>query len=163
MTDKPETVDLETLALSQLALFVGSAADAFILEAMGRAGFAELRPSHGYLIQHVIEAPRPIGEIAKRLGVTQQAVSKSVSELETAGVLETLASEDDARVRRVGLSARGKRAVATARALRAKLERRLERRCGEQAFEQARRVLIAALDELGGVDAVRARRVRPPS
>lgn len=52
------------------------------------AGHADLRTSHGYVVQHVVEGPRPVGEIATRMGITQQAVSKTVGELVGIGYLE---------------------------------------------------------------------------
>ena len=49
--------------------------------AAARRGLPDLRTAHGFLVQHVVTGPRPIGEIAERMGVSQQAVSKSVGEL----------------------------------------------------------------------------------
>jgi DNA-binding MarR family transcriptional regulator len=157
---KPITPD--TLELTQLAFFVGAAANSWVLEQLQRAGGGALRQSHGYIVQHLIEAPRAVGELAGLLGISQQAVSKSLAELDRAGVIENVASPDG-RVRRVRLSARGVESVQASRALRRKLERRLVRRCGGDAVAAAKRVLQRALEELGGVEAVKQRRVRPPS
>jgi DNA-binding MarR family transcriptional regulator len=157
---KPITPD--TLELTQLAFFVGAAANSWVLEQLQRAGGGALRQSHGYIVQHLIEAPRAVGELAGLLGISQQAVSKNLAELNRAGVIETVASPDG-RVRRVRLSARGVESVQASRALRRKLERRLVRRCGGEAVAAAKRVLQRALEELGGVEAVKQRRVRPPS
>jgi DNA-binding MarR family transcriptional regulator len=153
-------IDLAKLELTHIAFFVGSLANAWVLDELKRAGFAGLRQAHGYLIQHLIETPRAVGELAGLLGVTQQAVSKSVAELETAGVIESVTSVD-ARVRRVKLSALGERSVRLSRNLRRKFERRLERRCGGADLETARRVLVLALEELDGTETVKRRRVRP--
>src|SRR5262245_21247213 len=109
--------ELAQLALTQIAFSVGALANSWILEELQRAGFAGVRQSHGQLIQHLIDGPRAVGELASLLGVSQQAVSKSVAELDAAGVLESVAC-DDARVRRVRLSARGERAVQLGRKLR---------------------------------------------
>ena len=51
----------------------------------------EVRYSHGFLIQQLVEGPRPVGEIAENLGVTSQAVSKAVRELEALGYVERAA------------------------------------------------------------------------
>jgi DNA-binding MarR family transcriptional regulator len=155
-------VEIETLELTHLAFFVGSAANSWVTEQMHRAGFAAVRQAHGYLIQHLVEGPRTVGELSTLLSVTQQAVSKSVAELETAGIIETVAS-DDARLRRVGLSALGRQMLQTSRTLRRKLERRLTQRCGADAMSAARQLLAHALEELGGAEAVRTRRVRAPA
>jgi DNA-binding MarR family transcriptional regulator len=95
------------------------------------------------------------------LEVTQQAASKTVSELEGLGYVEKTESED-ARVRRVALSAHGRAAVEKGRAVREALQKRFERQHGARAVEEARRLLADVLTSLGGAEAVRARRVRAP-
>jgi DNA-binding MarR family transcriptional regulator len=159
-TTLAKPIDFSKLELTHLAFFVGSLANGWVLYELKKAGFTGVRQSHGYLIQHVLEQPRAIGELASLLGVTQQAVSKSVGELEAVGVLESVASED-ARVRRVKLSPRGERVVRLSRNVRRKFERRLERRASSAELQTARRVLLLALEELGGNEAVKQRRIRP--
>jgi DNA-binding MarR family transcriptional regulator len=48
-------------------------------------GFDGLRHAHGYVVQRLIEGERPVGALAAELGVSRQAVSKSVTELERLG------------------------------------------------------------------------------
>ncbi|HKE79485.1 MAG TPA: hypothetical protein VKB54_09265, partial [Solirubrobacteraceae bacterium] len=45
----------------------------------------DVRYSHGFLFQQLVEGPRAVGEVAENLGVTSQAVSKMVRELEALG------------------------------------------------------------------------------
>src|SRR5204863_3802125 len=92
------------LDLGYLAQFVGAAFASAVQERLAAEGFDGLRFSHGYLVQHLVEGERTIGELAERLEVTQQAVSKTVAELEGLGYLERLADAADARVRRVRLT-----------------------------------------------------------
>ncbi|MEY4578949.1 MAG: hypothetical protein RL701_3652 [Pseudomonadota bacterium] len=164
MTTMPlaKPIDLSHLELTHIAFFVGSLANDKVLEELKRAGFSGVRQSHGYLIQHLLNGPRSVGELAGLLGISQQAVSKSVAELEAVDMLESVAS-DDARVRRVKLSARGERAVRLTRSLRRKIERKLMKRSSSAEIETTRRVLLLALAELGGTSVVKARRVRPAS
>ena len=56
-----------------------------------RAEHPEVRYSHGFLFQQLVEGPRPVGEIAANLGVTSQAVSKMARELEALGYVERVA------------------------------------------------------------------------
>lgn len=151
----------ESLDLGYLALFVGMRVNEVVLEEVHAAGFADLRHSHGYVFQHLLGGPRSIGELAALLEVTQQAASKSVAELVSLGYVEQAPSED-ARVRRVGLSAHGLAAIEKTRAVRASLEERFKRRQGRPAVDEARRVLAEVLEGLGGTEAVRTRRVRAP-
>jgi DNA-binding MarR family transcriptional regulator len=152
-------VEPEKLAVSHLAHFVGLCANRRLVGELERAGFGDLREAHGFLIQHLLGGPRSVGELARLLGVSQQAVSKTVAELTAAGYLESMPAAD-ARVRLVQLSTRGERSVEAARRLRGKLERELAKRLGTRRFEQARRLLVELLDELGGSEAVKARRVQ---
>lgn len=160
VADEPQVV-LARLDLAQLSLFVGQRADALVLERLHARGYAGLRISHGYLIQHVVESERSITELAERMGVSQQAASKAVRELVELGYLELVAGTD-ARQRMVRLSARGREALACARKLRGELERKLLRGQPESAVRAARAVLGTMLEQLGGVELVRTRKVREP-
>ena len=154
-------VKLEELDLGYLALFVGMRVNEQVLEGLHAAGFEGVRHSHGYVIQHLLGGPRSIGELAGLLEVTQQAASKTVAELSELGLLEPVSSED-ARVRRVRLSARGQAVVDTGRTLRAGLQQRFERSFGKQAVQDARTLLARVLTSLGGAEAVQSRKVRLP-
>ncbi|MEZ4239345.1 MAG: MarR family transcriptional regulator [Myxococcota bacterium] len=70
------------------------------------------------MFQHLVERSPTIGELAERLGVTQQAASKAVAELEGLGYVARAADPADSRVRRVSLTARGWDAVERARGAR---------------------------------------------
>jgi DNA-binding MarR family transcriptional regulator len=156
------TLDESTLDLAQLALFVGMAADERVLAHLERKGYAGLRRSHGFVVQHLLGGARSIGELAKLLGVTQQAASKTVAEMARIGFVEDVAGGADQRVRRVALSARGIACVEETRTERKRMEASIARAVGARGVDEARKVLIAALDKLGGLEAVRGRRVRPP-
>jgi DNA-binding MarR family transcriptional regulator len=158
-----QPVDPHALGISYLAQFVGNFANRQVMAEMARGGFGDLRESHGYLVQHLLRGPHSVGELAKLLGVTQQAVSKTVAELVSAGYLETRSGPDDARVRLVQLSERGNAAIRAARRSRAKVERRLAARLGEPRTRALTHALRELLEELGGLAAVAARRVPDPS
>jgi DNA-binding MarR family transcriptional regulator len=127
-----------------------------------RAEHPELRYAHGFLFQQLVEGPRAVGEVAANLGVTSQAVSKSVRELEALGYVERAVDAEDARVRRIALTARGEAAVAAAREIRASLNAELREALGQRAAHSAARTLLAALESRGDMPAVRGRRVPPP-
>lgn len=144
--------------MSHLAHFVGVFANRLVLVEMKRAGFGDLRESHGYLVQHLLREPHSVGQLSKLLGVSQQAVSKTVAELTRSGYLESQAG-DDARVRLVSLSERGHQAVHAARRIRDRLERRLLGKLGERRASVLRAGLLDLLEELGATDSVKGRRV----
>lgn len=152
-------VEPSNLGLGHLALFVGMRVDALVLEAMEEAGFEGVRNSHGYVFQHLLGGTPSVGELATLLGVSQQAASKTVRELEDLGLVETVKAKDG-RARNVTLSKRGLAAVEAARDARTKVERMLSKRCGDTKVAAARTLLAQALDLLGGTAAVKSRRVR---
>src|SRR4051812_6938837 len=80
--------------------------NAQVLERM-RAEHPEVRYSHGFLFQQLVEGRRAVGEVAEHLGVTSQAVSKLARELDGLGYVERAPDPVDARVRLLALSERG--------------------------------------------------------
>jgi DNA-binding MarR family transcriptional regulator len=149
------------LDIGQLAFFVGMAANEAVMGRMRGEGFVGLRQSHGFVVQHLLAGPRSVTELARLLGVTQQAASKRVAELAEHGYVEDVDSAD-ARRRSVQLSERGHACVAASRAARRSLEGELREAIGDRAVTSAKKVLQKALEQLGGAEAVRRRRVRLP-
>jgi DNA-binding MarR family transcriptional regulator len=155
-----ELLDPTKIDLLQLALFAGMAANDAVRARLEQKGFARLRDSHGFIFQHLLREPQSIGELAGLLGISQQAVSKSVAELARHGYVSN-APNSDARVRKLRLSARGKAAVQASRTCRRELEADLASRAGSPAFESAKQVLLMALERLDALEPIRQRKVRP--
>ena len=101
-----------------------------------------------------------VGEIAENLGVTSQAVSKTVRELEGLGYVQRAVDAADGRVRRVALTARGRAVLEAGRAIRAEINAELEAALGEERVTAAATALRDALAARGAMPAVAARRLR---
>jgi DNA-binding MarR family transcriptional regulator len=155
-------VEESDLDLSLAALFAGYALTDDVQRRLHAAGFEGLRFSHGFLIQHVVEAARTVGELASLMGVSQQAVSKTVGELEGLGYLERRAAPSDARVRLVTLSPRGGAALEAARAARADVIAKLRAELGAARVDAATTLLRDVLRVKGALPDIRRRRVRVP-
>jgi DNA-binding MarR family transcriptional regulator len=153
-------MEIDLVTAVQLA---GLALTTETLRRLRAEGHPDLRTAHGYLIQHVVEGPRPVGEIAARMRVTQQAVSKSVGELVGLGYLERAPALDDARVRLIGLSEHGRAAVAATRRIRAEIEAELSATLGPDRACVLHDAALAALEWAGGGDSMRARQVPEPT
>ena len=158
MVTQPGLHDKDLVLWTQL---LAESLNASMLAALRERGHPELRYSHGFLFQQLVEGARPVGEIASNLGVTSQAVSKAVRDLEALGYVSRDADPADARVRRVALTARGQDAVAAGREIRASLNARFAEALGAERVEAAAATLADAMRESGALDAVRGRRVAP--
>ena len=153
---KPEELDLPTLAA-----LAGAAANQHLLRRLRNDGYAGVRTSHGYVIQNLIDESPTVGELADRLGVTQQAASKTVVEMEALRLVARVPDAADSRVRRVQLTDEGRALLAAGRAARAELERAVGADVGD--LGAARRALVSLLEHTGDLAAVTRRRVRPTS
>jgi len=155
----PDTVDPADLDPVLAVTLTGLALDAEVLRRLHARGFSDVRTSHGFVFQHLVGGPLPVGALARRMGVSQQAASKAVRELERLGYLERTGDPADGRIRQVALSRRGSAVVQAGRDVRAELAGELAARLGRGRVEAMRGTLLELLDAVGGTAAVRARRV----
>lgn len=150
-----------SLDFPTLVALAGVAANEHLLSRLHSAGYHGIRTSHGYVIQLLVEATPTVGELAEQLAVSQQAVSKSVSELEALDVVQRHRDSSDNRVRRVALTQRGHSLLRDARKLRAELEDAVALDAGD--LTGAKRAVLALLERSGGWEAVSSRRAQPPT
>jgi DNA-binding MarR family transcriptional regulator len=162
ISDVTSSFDPADADLSLASLFAGWAMAGEVQRRLAADGHEELRFADGFVFQHLVGGPVTIGVLAERLGVTQQAASKSVTDLERRGYVTRRADPADARARLVALTRRGRDAIERARDHRAALAGELADRLGPRRVEAARRLLLDAIAELGGEPAVRSRQVRAP-
>jgi DNA-binding MarR family transcriptional regulator len=144
-------------------MFAGWALADEVQRRIAEDGLGDLRMADGVVFQHLVAGPRAIGDLAARMGVSQQAASKAVADLERRGYVRRESDAADGRTRRAALTARGEAAVDAGRRHRAAIEAELAERLGPRRVEAARRTLVDVVEALGGSGAVRGRRVRPPA
>src|SRR3954453_1276763 len=155
--------DPRSADLSLAAMFAGWALADELQRRVAADGLGDLRGAGGGGFQPLRPGPRPIGALAARMGVSQQAASKAVADLERRGYFRRESDAADGRTRRAALTARGESAVDAGRRHRAAIEAELAERLGPRRGEHARRTLVDVVEALGGGGAVRGRRVRPPA
>ncbi|SFI79336.1 DNA-binding transcriptional regulator, MarR family [Amycolatopsis regifaucium] len=155
----PNPADLD---LSLISLFAGWAMSGEIQRRLTADGIGGTRFNDGVVFQHVLAGPLSISALAGRMGVTQQAASKVVAELERRGLLRRVPDPADARTRWLHLTETAERAVEGARKHRAALEKELTAEFGEERVADARELLARIVDRYGEPEAIRGRRVRPP-
>jgi DNA-binding MarR family transcriptional regulator len=151
------------LDLAQTLSLLGSWVDGRVIERLHDEGMTGLRPGHGYFVQRLLDGPATATEMAQALGISQQGASKAVRELVDLGYVAFTTDESDRRRKAAVLTERGRRAAAVSRTARTELDARVRTAVGQRRFESALGVLHEAMTELGLDEAVRARRVRPPT
>ena len=91
---RPRAVD-PTADVGLLTLAVAGGITAAMRERLAASGFDDVRDSHGYVVQGLLAGDTTVTALAARLGVSVQAVSKSVTELERAGYVRRGHDPDD--------------------------------------------------------------------
>ncbi|NLY93408.1 MAG: MarR family transcriptional regulator [Myxococcales bacterium] len=105
-----------------------------------RTGFAGFRASHATLLHHVRPEGTRSGDIATALGISKQAVSQLVSELEAMKVVERVPDPTDGRAKLVRFTEPGRRGALEGLVVMAELEREISAALGEgelSAFRDA--------------------------
>ena len=115
-----------------------------------RSGHHGVRVAHTSLLPHLTPEGIRTTELARRLGVSKQAVSQLVSDLESEGYLERRADPDDGRAKRVHMTARGYEVQIVGLGLMSEFERGLADALGDEKLAEFREGVAAArqwLDE----------------
>ncbi|QRK04308.1 MarR family transcriptional regulator [Archangium violaceum] len=140
-------------SVGQLLLKCARLLDERAVARVNREGEAQarLRPAHTRLVAHIDVEGTRLTELARRLGVTKQAVGQLVEELVQQGTLELAPDPDDKRARRVRFTPRGMGAIAHGLEVLHQLETELARKVGTQrmrALHETLGELLEALEQL---------------
>lgn len=154
--DRKAAPDLTVL----LAICFRAAADELDRE-LDAAGFSGMRPKHGFVFRNLAEEWITPTELARRLGVSKQAVGKIIDEMEADRLLDRRDDAQDGRKKLVGLSARGQRARKTAAEISRTIEQRMHKRLGAKKAKEMIEALIVLAGELGAEEAIASKRPRP--
>jgi DNA-binding MarR family transcriptional regulator len=111
-----------------------------------------LRPAHTRLLPHIDFEGTRLVTIAERIGVTKQAVSQWIAELEEMKVVELVPDPDDARAKRVRFTPRGLEAIHHGLGVLRGIEDDLAARVGAKEMERLRRTLASVVTELEALD-----------
>ena len=118
-----------------------AAARARISAGLMDAGFTDLLPAHLMVLQY----PGPDGErpstLARRAGMSKQAMNQLLSSLEQLGYTERVQDERDGRARIVRVTRRGALASITIRGIVAELEREWAAALGAARFAELKSIL----------------------
>ncbi|MBX3203895.1 MAG: winged helix DNA-binding protein [Labilithrix sp.] len=120
------------------------------VERLRRLTKVPVRAAHTTLLPHIDLEGTRLTELARRLGVSKQAVGQLVDELVEMGVLERAADPADARAKLVRFTRRGRAGLFEGLAVLKELERELEQRLGAatmRTVHDALGVMVASYGE----------------
>ena len=106
-----------------------------------RTRHPDLRPAHVQLFAYLDADGTRQTELARRAGISKQAVGQLVTDLIDAGVLARVADPSDRRAHRVRLTRRGERTVAEGLTVLEQIERELAAELGTALLARLRRDL----------------------
>jgi DNA-binding MarR family transcriptional regulator len=127
--------------LGQLLLRAFVWFDEALLARLSDAGWPTLTRSQSLLMSQVDPEGSRSSELARRLGITRQAVSLTVSELEAHGLVERRPDPANASAQLVSLTAAGTETVVAALAIFDGLESELDPRIGPSEVRHLRHAL----------------------
>lgn len=138
----PRKTYLRNLLLQRSAWF-----EARVVECARANGYDRVTPAMARMFGHMSHRPIGLSALARRLGISRQAVHKCASDAAQLGLLEFLPAPDNARVVRVRYTAAGRAMESLARRDFGRIEDQLRQRIGAEALEELKRLLALAWDE----------------
>lgn len=112
-------------------------------------GAPRLRRSHTALLPHIDLEGTRVSELAHRLGVSKQAVSELIDDLEAAGVVKRSTDPEDARARRVAFTPEGRQGLLDGLAVLHRFEQELSRAVGARTMQNLHTALERLLEHFG--------------
>ena len=109
-----------------------------------------LRAAHTALFPHLNADGVRGADLAKKLGVTKQAVSQLVTELEEWGVVEQIADPQDGRAKLVRFTKKGEQALLQGLAVLGELTTELTDKIGKRRMQELHTALLALEKALSG-------------
>jgi DNA-binding MarR family transcriptional regulator len=112
-----------------------------IADELAEAGFADIRPAHTAVFQHIDAEGTRLTDLAERAQLTKQSMGYLVDYLEEHGYVERRPDPSDRRANLILLTKRGWDEVRAALRIIAGIEKEWERSLGAQKMEQLRKLL----------------------
>lgn len=114
-----------------------------LLRRLERAGWNNLTRAQSLVFGQLDAGCTGISQIAERLGVSRQAVHRTVVELVDSGYLDITADTASRRTKMLSLTKKGKRVQADARSVFAEIEEELIGTLGVSRVSNLRKVLLS--------------------
>ena len=112
-----------------------------IFEGFERRGFGDLRPGHQHVLIHIDDEGTTLRDLARRAGISKQAMFGFVQDLENRGYLERIPDPADGRAKLIRTTDRGERSFEAAWHTLKEIEERWKRIVGARRLQEFRVVL----------------------
>lgn len=119
-----------------------------VSERLAERGFADLRPAHGTIGQHIADLGSRVTELAALAQVSKPTVVYLVNDLERLGYVKRIPDPADGRAKLVCFTTRGAQAQREARKIVAEIEGDWARALGERDLAALRALLERLHDVL---------------
>jgi DNA-binding MarR family transcriptional regulator len=119
-----------------------------VSEGLAERGFADFRPAHGTIGQHIADGGSRVTELARLAQLSKPTVVYLVDDLEQLGYVTRVPDPEDGRAKLVCLTERGARAQDAAREIIAHVEQDWSRLLGVRDFAGLRELLERLHDAL---------------
>jgi len=122
---------MSSALLTDAILLAGLAASDDLTSWLAREGLTDVRATDWPILRLIAPGASALKDLVVPLGISQQAVGKSVASLVERGYVQRERSDEDRRVKRVTLTARGRALLAAADAWALDQQARAVQRWGE--------------------------------
>lgn len=129
--------------IAPLVMQLNSALVEELHQALPAAGFPDIRPPHCQVLRGIQPGGSRLTDLASAARMTKQSMGALVDHLELGGYIERVRDRQDARVKAIRLTPRGRRACETIGAIGARIEAEWAHKIGRQRLEQLREALTA--------------------
>jgi len=114
-----------------------------LLSRLAEAGWPQITRAHSLVFAHLDQAGTRPSELARRIGISRQAVNQTLGELVELGLVELVPDPASRRSKLVVLTPVGNATLGSAHAVFSELEDALADRIGRASVNELRRVLEA--------------------
>ncbi len=147
--DFPDELEaVKRASVAQLLIRCGRLVNEQGLERAREQFGVPIRASHTSLFPHLDLEGTRLTALARRMGVSKQAASQLVVELETMGVLMRVPDPADGRAKLIRFTQEGQRSLMAGLAVLQRIDGELEERIGTRRMRALHSGLLALLDTL---------------
>ena len=122
--------------------------DRRLVEGIQQRGHPDIRPSHQVILSNIGLGRARVTELAERSRVTQQAMGKTLRELEKLGYLERTPDGTDRRAKAIQLTGKGARVAEASLAAQREVQAYYEGKIGKKALADLEARLREAVGKL---------------